>query len=317
MPSDSAASPTFTPTDRSYADVKYILIQFAAHPAHSEAKKMFNEHYCAYLDNPTGLFTDDLCTKLSPDFLKLLIKQISTEIVAPSATQADPNNISTIHDCLQHASLQVDNHNPNSFSAARSPPRLSEKSMMIALNHAVENGLDTIHIIVGTAHLYFDTCDGPITFLDWSKIATAPFPVPTPPSSTGTSSPAPETKPPSFFAPAPAPLVSQANLLDLISKTNANALAQALSQSKTSPPSPSTATPARAPSNTAASSSFVNLSFLDPDVKDRYENRTIRKGPLLGSVLTQPFSSGTYYQFLSPDQVFLSDGTMFPIKSDP
>jgi len=264
-----------------------IFVKFAPHPTKKDAHTQLNNLYSGYLDYKE-LFSDPKqqeSDKLKSYLQDQIVAQICTKLINPYASQTTDKSVIPV--LIKNCTFRVQFNGQNG-------ERYTKKALIRNLLKAKTAGKDTIDLILGINHLYFEE-DVPLTYLDWSKILDVP---------------------PAVSSVAPAALTA----VDIATAVT-NALAAA-PLSTTAAPAPAP-TPATSASTIATAAYVFNPGSLPADVLLRYQRKTQNR-VILGSTIKKSFDplvtpTGTaphgfmYYQD-GPERIILADGTLYIVQ---
>lgn len=130
-----------------YASIVEICVDFGPNPRDKLVQEQFNVNYGDAIANHGRLFTDpdDREEVLSDSDLTTLIRQIVTnEMIEPNAIETD-SGTTKITPIISAAALLV--------LSGSSYRRLNKASLSRAMDVAIKNNEDTIHIRIGTSLL--------------------------------------------------------------------------------------------------------------------------------------------------------------------
>lgn len=265
-----------------YNKIKFAL-EFATHSVSLPYHTLLNAVYADDVPNASRLFRDpDDMNELHPDqeLLPTIRHIISHEMIIPFATStADETSVIQIIDA---AALFTD--------VGKRQRRLTTSSLTEALDTAIRHKQTLVTIRVATSHIHVDDSDGHVTFCDWSKLSTTPFP---PLERTTTT---PEQNMATAFANALPPVL-------------ASLQQQPTSSTPAGPPSPRSTSGLLPPITTYT----FNPANLPPDVQQRYSNKTA-DGLIRRNIIRAPYASGFRYHLEDTDKLILADGTLYVIQ---
>jgi hypothetical protein len=244
-------------------------------------------------DDHPALFVDSTTQtqlKTDTDLLRSVQKQIIDDLIYPWATETGDSDL-PVRRAIEKAIITVEN--PGATSAGSR--RLTKQTLENVLAELIRRNQRTVYFIVDISHLYLDTTDGPLNFLNWNLISTTPVPirVSTPP-------------------PAPFSASDLSAAFTQLQSTIATAVTAGVTAATSPSVVPSTSVPA-APSVT--SPYLFNHNILPPEVRDRYLDKIAHR-PVLGNIIHTPYRHGSFYYFENPDKIFLADGTLFILQAD-
>ena len=285
----------------SVTEVDDFYVAFAPNPFCPEITRVLNDMYASNLTGIDDFFVanSDRSTLLpSADLRRVLIDKIVQQLIIP---HADPSALSDdIFDVLDSLPINVSGY-------GSTPHRLNAANLLTALTESSARDSRTITFTLNVHHVSFATPKRPgLNVFTWTE-SDPLFPT------ADAGPPAPDAAP-SVSSPAPAPGFTPADLsaaMTSLQATIATAVVSGINASvpKPSPPTTTAAVPSAPPPAPPAPLVF-NYRNLPPDVRARYEAK-LKDSLLLGSVVSQPFSSGLFYHLEGFDKIILSDGSLF------
>ena len=277
------AKTTNPPTPSDFSSIATIDLSFTGNEANPRLPHWMNKIYQDAIPEHERIFTDPSAqSELRTDCVTTIRDIIIKDMILKVANNTKDET--AIAPLITNAAIHV-------LAKGLPPRRLTKKHLLLALQHARTQSLESIMITIDTSSFFLLT-NSPINYHDWSVFTTDP---------TLAAAPA-ESEPPSSNAPVPSantPALTPSSPLDY--NAIATAMATAIAQIQLNPTSPADTQPQQGQNqfpNSQSSSNNAEQYFFpggfSAEVRARYDRKNAGK-LILGNTVSPPFDDGTYY----------------------